>query len=98
MELPAVSGWQLRGGEPVTGEVVRLERVATRGESQPTRELRGLREKKVFTPRELGTAVHKTTPFSWVFFKKKIIISETTLFCLKNKKENIRNDAVLIYT
>jgi len=42
MELLAVSGWQLRGGEPVTSE------------SQPTRELRGLREKKVFTLRELG--------------------------------------------
>ena len=30
-----MSGWQQCGGELVTGEVVRLGRVATRGESQP---------------------------------------------------------------
>ena len=50
MELPVVSGWQQRGSKPVTGEVVRLGRVAMRGESQPrveraSPELRGLREK-----------------------------------------------------
>ena len=35
--------------------------------------------------------MHKTTPF-FFFFK----LSETTLFCLKNKKENIWNDVVLL--
>ena len=85
MELPVVSGWQQRGDEPMTSEMVRLERVATKGESQPTRELRGLREKKVFILRELGLGLCTKQRHFFFFFK----LSETTLFCLKNKKENI---------
>ena len=67
---------------------MRLERVATRGESQPTRELRGLREKKVFILRELGLGLC-TKRCCFHGFKKKKKLSETMLFCLKNKKENI---------
>jgi len=48
MELPAVSGWQQRGNKPVTGEVVRLGRVATRGESQP-RAKRPKRKVSIYT-------------------------------------------------
>ena len=50
MELSAVSGWQQRGGELVTGngKVVRLRRVATRGKSQP-RAKRPKRKGSIYT-------------------------------------------------
>ena len=74
----------------MTGEAVRLKRVAMRGESQPTRELRGLREKKVFTLKELGSGLcTKQCHFHGFFFFFFFKLSETTLFCLKNRKENI---------
>ena len=48
MELPVVSGWQQHGGKLVIGEVVRLGRMATRGESQP-RAKRPKRKVSIYT-------------------------------------------------
>ena len=69
MELSVVSGWQQRGGELVTGngKVVRLRRVATRGESQP-RAKRPERKGSIYTQGVRVKAVHKRRRFLFIYF------------------------------